>query len=137
MMIDENLTEENFLLQCAKHYKNTQCQSTEEFLSDLQHVKYIKKLLTRYNLKKTIDERLILNHLIILNNIFGPTFLTKIIFLKMLPQISQIKPFLVYLNLLPDTIENVNGKDHNALTYEMDWYIVERLRVLDKNSKSL
>jgi hypothetical protein len=134
-MILENLTEDNFLLECAKHYRNKHCQSTDEFMSDLQHIKYIKKLLTRYLKKDILFERLILNHIIILNNVFGPQFLCRIIFLKLYPQITHIKPFLLYLNLLPEKVFAINGKDYDTISIELDWKIVEKLRLIDNNSK--
>lgn len=130
----ENLTEDNFLLQCAKYYKNIQCQNTEEFLTDLRHIKYIKKLITRYITKKTLDERLVLNHIIILNNVFGPEFLSRLLYLKLESQFEQIKPFLLYLRLLPDTIQGVNGKDINTVLIKMDWDIVNKLRRIDQLS---
>ena len=132
-MID-NLTEDNFLLQCAKYYKNIQCQNTEEFLTDLRHIKYIKKLITRYITKKTLDERLVLNHIIILNNVFGPEFLSRLLYLKLESQFEQIKPFLLYLRLLPETIHGVNGKDINTVLINMDWDIVNKLRRIDQLS---
>ena len=132
-MID-NLTEDNFLLQCAKYYKNIQCQNTEEFLTDLRHIKYIKKLITRYITKKTLDERLVLNHIIILNNVFGPEFLSRLLYLKLESQFEQIKPFLLYLRLLPETIHGVNGKDINTVLIKMDWDIVNKLRRIDQLS---
>jgi hypothetical protein len=133
-LIIENLTEENFLLQSAKHYKNKQCQNTEEFLSDLKHIKYIKKLLTRYNKKNLLDEKLILNHIIILNNVFGPIFLSRLIFLKFYTQLFYLKPFLLYLNLLPDVVNGVNGLDYNTVAIEMDWNIIEKLREINNNA---
>jgi hypothetical protein len=117
-LIIENLTEENFLLQSAKHYKNKQCQNTEEFLSDLKHIKYIKKL----------------NHIIILNNVFGPIFLSRLIFLKFYTQLFYLKPFLLYLNLLPDVVNGVNGLDYNTVAIEMDWNIIEKLREINNNA---
>ena len=79
-MINEKLTEKNFLLYCASHYDNAQYISTEEFLEDLNRIKYIKKLITRYVENDDLKERLILNHIIILNNCFGPNVLCKILY---------------------------------------------------------
>lgn len=133
-MIIENLTEDNFLLQAAKNYRNRQCQNTEEFLSDLKHIKYIKKLLNRYIKKSILDERLILNHIIILNNVFGPIFVTRLLFLKFETQLKYIKPFLLYLNLLPDWVYNINGKNYETLGIDMDWHIVEKLREINNKA---
>ena len=76
----DHLTDENFLIYCAKRYDNPQAISTEEFLADLERIKYIKKLLTKYNYNGELNERLILNHIMTLNNCFGLE-LAKILFL--------------------------------------------------------
>lgn len=108
--MSELLTEENYLLFCAKHYDNYKYVSTEDFLEDLNRIKYIKKLVTRYVESNDLKERLILNHIIILNNCFGPEALCKIIFLKLRAQIVYIKPFLLLLNILPNKIYDVGSE---------------------------
>lgn len=126
----EHLDDSNFLLFCAKNYDNAQCHDTEEFYEDLRRIKYIKKLITRYVVAGELKERLILNHLIILQNVFGPSALCKIIFLKMNNQLIYIKPFLVLLNILPEKIYNVGklGNVYNTDDIEMDPVIIEALR---------
>ena len=124
------LTHENFLLYCAKKYDNPNCTGLPEFHEDLNRIKYIKKLLTRYVQSGDLQERLILNHLIILNNVFGPETLVKIIFLKMESQLKYIKPFLILLNILPTTVTNV-GRDGSVIYTDdvpMDSKITEALR---------
>jgi hypothetical protein len=130
-MIFEHLTDENFLIYCAKHYDNPQCYSTEEFLEDLKRIKYIKKLITRYVESGDLKERLILNHLIILSNVFGAEHLSRILYLKMKPQFKYIKPFLVLLNIMPDRLLNIKD-DRNVDTnlIPMDEAIIKQLRVL-------
>ena len=78
----DKLTDDNFLIYCAKHYDNPQCHSTEEFIEDLKRIKYIKKLITKYIESDELRERLIMNHLIVLNNVFGAEHLSKILYLK-------------------------------------------------------
>jgi hypothetical protein len=127
-MIDK-LTDHNFLLFCAKHYDNSRYVSTEEFVEDMNRIKYIKKLITRYVENGDLKERLILNHIIILNNCFGPEALCKILYLKLKPQMKYVKPFLVLLNLLPEKIYNVSDEnivDTNLI--DMDPFIVNKLR---------
>lgn len=109
-MIKDELNSDNFLLYCAKYYDNPQCKDTEEFLEDLQRIKYIKKLITRYTESDDLKDRLILNHLIILNNVFGPVHLSKILYLKCNDQMKYIKPFLVLLSILPSVLYNVNNE---------------------------
>jgi hypothetical protein len=104
-MID-HLTDENFLIYCAKVYDNPGMISTEEFIEDLDRIKYIKKLITRYTETGELKERLILNHIITLHNCFGE-HLARILYLKAGKQFHHIKPFLVLINALPDVISNV------------------------------
>ena len=68
----DKVDEFNFLLYAAKHYDNPQCYDTVEFYDDLKRIKYIKRLINRYIEEGDLKERLILNHIIILNNVFGP-----------------------------------------------------------------
>lgn len=127
----EKLTDENFLLYCAHHYDNCKYTSTEEFIEDLNRIKYIKKLITRYVENGDLKERLILNHIIILNNCFGPEALCKILYLKLKNQMMYVKPFLILLNVFPEVIYNVGQEtiiDTNLI--EMDQNIVDKLRKL-------
>lgn len=127
--MNEKLTDKNFFIYCASHYDNARYASTEDFVEDLNRLKYIKKLITRYLEYGELKERLILNHIIILNNCFGPEVLCKILYLKMKPQMKYVKPFLILLNILPDYLYNVNDEtviDTNLI--EMDQNIVAKLR---------
>ena len=71
MDIFDELNEENFTLFAIRHYDNPQCTSTEEFYEDIRRFRYLKRLLKRYSRSGELRERLILNHLIILSNVFG------------------------------------------------------------------
>ena len=124
----DKLTDENFLIFCAKVYDNPSAHSTEEFLEDLSRIRYVKKLLTRYQETGDLKERLILNHIITLHNCFG-LHLARILFLKTEKQYHMVKPFLILLNALPDVIHGV-GKYDRLHTDEipLDMKIVERLR---------
>lgn len=126
----EKLDDSNFILYCAKNYDNPHCHDTNEFYEDLRRIKYIKKLITRYVITGELKERLILNHFIILNNVFGPVHLTRIVFLKMEKQLKYVKPFLVLLNILPERVYNIGkeGKIYVTDEIEMDQRIIEALR---------
>jgi hypothetical protein len=125
----EKLTNDNFLIYAAKHYDNPQCHSTEEFVDDLKRIKYIKKLLTKYVENGELKDRLILNHLIILNNVFGAIHLPRILFLKMGDQFQYIKPFLILLEILPAKIYNISNIEFIDLdTIPLDEKIVKKLR---------
>lgn len=134
--MQERLTEDNFLVYCAKKYDNPQALSTEEFLEDLERIKYIKKLITRYLDNGEIRERLILNHIITLKNCFGLE-LAKILFLKLEDQFKYIKPFLLYLSILPDKIYNVG--DRNVVIMDdvpMEQAFINSLRKFNNESKN-
>ena len=125
------ITNENFLLYCAKVYDNPQCFNAAEFYEDLKRVKYIKKLLTRYEKTGELKERLILNHIIILNNVFGPEHTAKILLFK-IEYWDYLKPFLIMLNILPGIIEGFGGASEKLRTDDipMDEAIVGKLRAL-------
>lgn len=122
------LNDDNFLLYAAANYNNIHCHSTDEFFDDLKRIKYIKKSLTKYTTSGNLDERLVLNHIIILNNVFGPEALCRIIFLKMDKYIELIKPFLITLNILPKYVYNINGYDIETDIIQLDKGIIELLR---------
>lgn len=125
----EKLTNENYLIFCAQHYNGNKYYTTEEFVEDLNRVKYIKKLVTRYTENDELKERLILNHIIVLNNCFGPDITCKILYLKLKKQMKYVKPFLVLLNILPEKIYNVDDEeviDTNII--DMDSVIIDKLR---------
>ena len=127
-LLQERLTNENFLIYCAKVYDNPGVQSTEEFLEDVKRIGYIKKLLTKYEDTGILKEKLILNHMITLHNCFG-VHLSKILFIKLEKQYHYIKPFLILLNALPRVIYNV-GKYSKVNTDEisLDQTIIKTLR---------
>ncbi len=102
-MIFSELTEENFLLFAIKHYENPQAVTKEDFDKDLQHFKYIKRLLKKYKNSGELKAHLILNHFIILYNIFGDAA-TPMLFFKIEKDLwSTIKTFIIFLNKLPET----------------------------------
>ena len=130
MPIDD-LNEANALIYAAKHYDNPHFFDTVEFYEDLSRFKYLKKLFGRYEETGDLNERLVLNHLIVIYNVFGVEAATKLLFLKMDNYGSYLKPFLLLLNFLPDVIYNVEGR--NIITSEivMDSKIVEKLRQIN------
>ena len=129
--MNDKLTDDNFLIYCAKYYDNPQCHSTEEFLEDLKRIKYIKKLITRYIENGELKERLILNHLTILCNVFSAEHINRILYLKMKNQFMYIKPFLVLLNILQEKIYNIRDeKIVDTDTIPMDENIINILRNL-------
>ena len=103
MKIFEELNDDNWMMYASKYYKNVQCTSVEEFYDDLQRFKYLKRLFKRYLNNDDLQERLILNHIIVLNNVFGIEETNKMIFYKIdKDQWPILKTFLVYLNFLSE-----------------------------------
>jgi len=129
--MNEPITNETFLLYCTKHY-NCYCATLEDFQSDLDRIKYIKKLITRYQVSGKLKERLILNHIIILNNVFGAHAASRIIFFKLRKQFSIIKPFLSQIGILPTHYYNIGEKENIIDTniFLMDNHVIEKLRDL-------
>jgi len=122
MKIFDELTSKNFKLYAANNYNNPECTDVEEFKQDLSRFKYLKRLLTRYEEHGELQERLILNHLIVLYNVFGIEACNKMVFYKIdTNQYHIIKPFLVYLHYLPEDY---------MVDIVMDPHIVEVLRKL-------
>ena len=95
------LSDDNFILYAMHHYDNPQCHSVEEFEEDLRKFLYLKKLFSRYKNNDELRERLILNHIIVLYNIFGDAA-TDMLFLKLSEYESELATFLVYLNRLSE-----------------------------------
>lgn len=105
----KSLNDKNFLLFASKHYENPQCESTDEFHEDLNRIKYVKRLLKKYKKTGVLRERLLLNHIIILQNIFGPVCCSRILFFKIETELhSELKTFLVFLNYLPDFLPDID-----------------------------
>jgi|TARA_R110000796_G_scaffold84239_5_gene183702 hypothetical protein len=122
MQLFDELNNENFLLYASKHYDNKQCTEVEEFYEDLNRFKYLKRLLRRYESTGELQERLILNHLIVLFNVFSITNAKKMVFFKTdVGSLSTLKTFLVYLNYL---------KEDEYVEIPLDTHIIKVLRNL-------
>jgi hypothetical protein len=101
-MIFSELNEDNFLLFAIKNYENPQAVTKEDFDKDLNHFKYIKRLLKRYRNSGELKTHLLLNHFIILYNIFGEAT-TPMLFFKIEKDLwSVMKTFIVFLGRLPE-----------------------------------
>jgi hypothetical protein len=101
-MIFNELNEETFILFAIKHYENPQAVTEEDFHKDLNHFKYIKRLLKRYKSTGILKTHLLINHFIVLYNIFGDAT-TPMLFYKIEPDLwSSMKTFILFLNRLPD-----------------------------------
>lgn len=109
-MIETPITEDSFLLVAMHHYDNTQCTSLSEFEEDLKRFGYLKKLFSRYKDNGELKERLILNHIIVLYNLFG-LVTTELLFFKIERQYWDVlATFLLYLERMPDEVPELGVK---------------------------
>jgi hypothetical protein len=123
------LTEDNFIMFAVKNYDNPSCKGMDEFYDDLKRFKYIKRLLRKHNVGKDLRERLILNHIIVLGNLFGVEATTKMLFFKLERKFwSQIKTFLVFLNYMPLKVIVSPGVEIIDNDIPLDEKILETLR---------
>jgi hypothetical protein len=124
----DNLNDENFIMYAMKNYNSPHC-IISEFEGDIKRTKYLKRLFRRYKVTKSLKERLILNHIILLNNVFGPQATARILFYKIDERDYDIlKTFLAYLNIAPDMIYGINGKNVSVAEIALDNNVVEILR---------
>ena len=126
----DNLNEDNFLLYAVKCYDTPNC-ILSEFESDIKRTKYLKRLFRRYKITKSLKERLILNHIILLNNVFGPEPTARILFYRIDERDYDIlKTFLAYLNIMPDVIYGIRGKNIYTQDIPLETNILEILRAI-------
>ena len=128
-MLDD-LNDDNFVIYAMKAYSSPNCIMSE-FESDLKRTKYLKRLFRRYKTTKSLKERLILNHIILLSNVFGPDATVRILFFKIDPEdYDVLKTFLLYLNLCPKTVRSINGQNIPTSDIPVDMGIANILRKL-------
>ena len=128
-MIDD-LNDDNFMIYAMKCYDSPNCVMSE-FEGDIKRTKYLKRLFRRYKVTKSLKERLILNHIILLNNVFGPEATTRILFYRIDERDYDIlKTFLLYLNIMPNIVKGIRGKNIKVDEISLDMQIAEILRKL-------
>lgn len=116
----DDLNDENFMMYAMKCYNTPHCVMSE-FEGDIKRTKYLKRLFRRYKVTKSLKERLILNHIILLNNVFGPESTARILFYKIDERDYDIlKTFLSYLNIMPDMVYGINGKNISVADVPID-----------------
>ncbi|PHS22179.1 MAG: hypothetical protein COA84_13445 [Robiginitomaculum sp.] len=120
------LSEDTFMLFAAHHYDMDRAISTEEFQEDAKRFQYLKRLFRRYDNGKELKLRLVLNHIIIIYNCFGPVA-TEMLFMKLEGYHKYLKPFVVYLSYMPETIKYDDVIVRNS-DVSMDENIITELR---------
>lgn len=120
MKLFDNITDDNFELFAAHFYENAQCTDTSEFYDDLNRFRYLKRLLRRYYLQDDLQERLILNHIIVISNVFGIEPAKKMLLHRIEKEHwPTLKTFLVFLSYL---------KEDEMLDIPLDQFVVDKLR---------
>ena len=124
----DNLNESNILLYAAKCYDKPNCLDSE-FGEDYKKIRYIKRLLRRYRQTGIIKERLLLNHLIVAQNVFGVEPSTRMLFFKIDEKDwSTLKTFLIFTSAMPKIVRGIDGRDIISSDIPIDPYIVSILR---------
>ena len=99
----QKLTLDNIMMFAMKYYDNPSCVDDKEFLDDMKRFKYLKRLFRKYDTSDILKVRLILNHIIVLANVFGVDASSTLLFFKIEKKHwSTLKTFLVYLNYMPE-----------------------------------
>ncbi len=128
----DQVHEGNWELFAAKFYDNPQCFDIVEFYEDLSRFKYLKRLFNKYKESGELRERLIINHLVVLYNVFGVTPTNRLLFLKLRGYESLLKPFLIFLGYMPEEVKGL-GLDNYTIRnseIEFDQRILEELNKL-------
>lgn len=124
----ENLTDENYLLYAIKAYDKPECIMSE-LNQDLKRFNYLKRLFFRYRKKNDLKERLILNHLVVLYNVFGVEPTTRLLFFTMNKNdYSSLKTFLLFLNYMPNVVIGIKNKNILSSEISVDMNIANVLR---------
>lgn len=128
-----NLNEKNVLLYAMQNYDSPDVEEDGygAFDADWKHIKYIRRLLNKFQTTGDLKERLLLNHIIVLNNVFGTEACVRILFTKMPSyQWSEVKTFLVYLGYMPNIVKGVHGLDIAESNVSINTIVAEKLREL-------
>lgn len=123
------LDNDNYILFAAKNYNNPTCKGIDEFNEDLARIVYVKRLLRKYYRTDELKDRLLLNHIITIYNVFGTDAATRLLFFRIEQQLHpMLKTFIVYLDFLGNRSSTPEGID--IIQIPLDAKIIERLRSL-------
>ena len=124
----DNLTDDNIMIYAVKAYDRPDCVMSE-FKDDMKRFNYLKRLFRRYRKIGEIRERLIINHLMVLYNVFGPEVTTRLLFFKMSKDdYSALKTYLLFLSYMPERIKGIKGNDIHSSDIPVDMKVADILR---------
>lgn len=126
----ENINAENLILYAAKSYDSPNCIKSE-FREDMKRFNYLKRLFRRYTKYGDIKELLIVNHLVVLYNVFGNEATTRMLFFLIREEdYSTLKTFLLFLSFMPERISGINDKEIISSDIPVDMKIAQKLRMI-------
>lgn len=127
-MVFDDLNNDNVTIYAVKAYDRPNCIMSE-FKDDMKRFNYLKRLFKRYRKFDELRERLVLNHLVVLYNVFGPEAATRLLFYKMSKDdYSSLKTYLVFLSVMPDRVRGIKGHDILSSEIPIDFKIADVLR---------
>ena len=124
----DDLTNDNILIYAVKAYDKPNCIMSE-FKEDMKRFNYLKRLFKRYRKVGELREQLVLNHLVVICNVFGPEVATRILFFKMSKDdFPALKTYLLFLSCMPERVKGIKGHDIISSEILVDMTIAEVLR---------
>ena len=124
----DDLTNDNILIYAVKAYDKPNCIMSE-FKEDMKRFNYLKRLFKRYRKIGELREQLVLNHLVVICNVFGPEVATRILFFKMSKDdFSALKTYLLFLSCMPERVKGIKGHDIISSEIPVDMAIADILR---------
>jgi hypothetical protein len=124
----DDLTNDNILIYAVKAYDKPNCIMSE-FKEDMKRFNYLKRLFKRYRKIGELREQLVLNHLVVIYNVFGPEVATRLLFFKMAKDdYSALKTYLLFLSCMPEKVRGIKGQDLISSEIPVDMTIADILR---------
>ena len=124
----DDLTNDNIMIYAVKAYDKPNCIMSE-FKEDMKRFNYLKRLFKRYRKVGELREQLVLNHLVVICNVFGPEVATRILFFKMAKDdYSALKTYLLFLSCMPERVKGIKGHDIISSEIPVDMTIADILR---------
>jgi len=124
----DDLTNENIMLYAIKSYDKPNMLMSE-FKDDMKRFNYLKRLFRRYRKDNDLKNQLILNHVVVLSNVFGAEVITRLLFFKMAKEdYPAIKTYLLFLSHMPEVVRGIRGQNLISSDIPVDMNIANILR---------
>lgn len=124
----DDLTNENIMIYAVKAYDKPNCIMSE-FKEDMKRFNYLKRLFKRYRKIGELREQLVLNHLVVIYNVFGSEVASRLLFFKMSKEdYSALKTYMLFLNIMPEKVKGIKGSDIISSDIPVDMTIADVLR---------